>query len=80
MLVIQNNDQVIWLILVLFLTLLFAITVILVWFAVKNRRNNKHVAPDYRNHTLSEIMWIITPTLITLFVFFMLFISGQERI
>jgi heme/copper-type cytochrome/quinol oxidase subunit 2 len=77
MLVIQSADQVIWLILVLFLTVLFAMTVILVWFAVKNRRNNKHLAPDFRNHNLSEIMWIITPTLITLFMFYIL---GLERI
>ena len=77
MLVRQSADQVIWLILVLFLTVLFAMTVILVWFAVKNRRINNHVAPDFRNHNFSEIMWIITPTLITLSMFFIL---GKERI
>jgi heme/copper-type cytochrome/quinol oxidase subunit 2 len=70
MALIQNVDQVIWFILVLFLTVLFALTVMLVCFAVKNRRNNKLVTPDGRSHYFYEIMWIITPTLITLFMFY----------
>lgn len=69
MLVIQRADQVTWFILVLFLTILFAITVLLVWFSVKNRRNH-NLAPDLRNNNFSEIIWLITPTLITFFIFF----------
>lgn len=75
MLVIQRADQVTLFILVLFLTVLFALTIFLVWFTVKNRRNH-NLAPDFRNRNLSEILWIITPTLITLFL---VFIGRMQR-
>lgn len=68
MFVIHRADLVTWFIIVLFLSVLFAITVILVWFTVKNGRNH-NLVPDIRKRNLSEIIWIVTPTLITFFMF-----------
>ncbi len=66
---VHRTDQEILFVLIFFLIMLFSITVISVWLTIKDRRKHKQ-APDFQNHNFSEIIWIITPTLITFFMFF----------
>lgn len=67
---VQGVDQAFWYILGVSIFLLFGITVVMVYFAIKYRRSKNPVASDIRDNYLLEIIWTIIPTLIALSMFY----------
>ncbi|MBW2658602.1 MAG: cytochrome c oxidase subunit II [Deltaproteobacteria bacterium] len=67
---VQGVDQAFWYILSISLFLLFAITVVMIYFVIKYRRSKNPVAADIRDNYLLEIIWTIVPTLIALSMFY----------
>jgi cytochrome c oxidase subunit II len=67
---VQGVDLTFWYILGISIVLLFGITVVMVWFAIKYRRSKNPVASDIRDNYLLEIIWTVVPTLIALTMFY----------
>ena len=67
---VQGVDLTFWYILGISIVLLFGITVVMVWFAVKYRRSRNPVAADIRDNYKLEIIWTVIPTLIALSMFY----------
>jgi len=67
---VQGVDQAFWYILGVSIFLLFSITVVMVYFAVRYRRSKNPVASDIRDNYLLEIIWTIVPTIIALSMFY----------
>jgi cytochrome c oxidase subunit II len=67
---VQAVDQAFWYIFGVSIFLLFAITVVMVYFVIKYRRSKNPVASDIRDNYKLEIIWTIIPTLIALSMFY----------
>jgi cytochrome c oxidase subunit II len=67
---VQAVDQAFWYIFGVSIFLLFAITVVMVYFVIKYRRSKNPVASDIRDNYKLEIIWTIIPTIIALSMFY----------
>lgn len=67
---VQDADLTFWYILGISVVLLFGITVVMVYFAIKHRRSKNPVASDIRDNFPLEIIWTVIPTLIALSMFY----------
>lgn len=52
------------------LLLLIAITVAMIWFVIKYRRSQRKTTEQIEGHTTLEIVWIVIPTIIVIWMFF----------
>lgn len=67
---VQGVDQAFWYILGISAVLLFAITVVMVYFVIRYRRSKNPVSTDIRDNFLLEVIWTVIPTLIALSMFY----------
>ena len=67
---VQGVDQAFWYILGISTFLLFGITAVMVYFAVRYRRSRNPVPSDIRDNFALELFWTLIPTLIALSMFY----------
>lgn len=66
---VKGIDIALWYILGVSIVLLIAITVAMIFFAVKYRRSKHPVPADIRDNWMLEVVWTIVPTIIALSMF-----------